>query len=104
LESEGNESVTANDWDLIDNTRSWCLCTAGRTDHHYIAATVIATDGAEQLVLAHRNSLGSERVRYNADCPDAAHDQLGELPLEFVKRIAISQRTHRQKGTANDDA
>jgi hypothetical protein len=96
--------VTADDgWDVIDNTRSWCLCTAGRTDHHYIAATVIATDGSEQLVLAHRHSLGSERMRYNADCPDATHDQLGALPLEFVKRIAISQR-NRPKGSANDDA
>ena len=85
--------MTNNNANLIDDCRTRCLCAVGRDD--YIAATAVASDGTEHLVLARCDALGDENVRYDPACTDVAHEQLGALPLEFVRRVTISQRTHR---------
>jgi hypothetical protein len=79
---------------IIDPDRTACLCDLGRPD--YLAATAVAADGSEHLVLARCDALGDETVRYDHTCAAAAHDQLGALPIEYVRRITISRRrTHR---------
>lgn len=78
---------------LIDDHRSACLCDVGGRD--YAAVVAVDIDGAAYLLLAHRGSLGDESVRFDVTCPEAPHDQAGPLPLEYVRRIAAAQRTHR---------
>lgn len=79
---------------LIDSDRTTCLCDAGRPD--YWAALVVAADGSEHLVLVEQGSIGDETVRYDRTCSTVVHEQLGALPIEFVRRIAVSTRTHRR--------
>lgn len=78
---------------LIDNHRTACLCDVGQDD--YVAATAIAADGTEHLVLAARAAIGDLDVVYDPTCSVVAHEQLGPLPLDVVKRIAVASRTHR---------
>jgi hypothetical protein len=77
----------------IDNLQSSCLCDAGLPS--YIAAVLVAADGRQDLVLVHEELLGDERHTYNYTVPEAAHERVGPLPLEFVRKITISRRTHR---------
>jgi hypothetical protein len=74
--------------DLIDNARSVCLCDVGQPD--YIATVVVGPDGGDRLILAHRDAIGDERVRYDASCPDAAHEQIGPLPAGWRHRIRLA--------------
>lgn len=78
--------MSADEESIIDNARSWCLCVAGRDDHDFIAAVAVGVDGSEHLVLAERSTLGKEDVRYHPGCPDVEHEQIGPLPIEFVRR------------------
>jgi hypothetical protein len=78
---------------LIDHDRTACLCDVGQTD--YLAATVVTADGSAHLILAQRDAIGDERVRFDATCSDVDHEQLGALPLETVRRITISGRMNR---------
>jgi hypothetical protein len=78
---------------LIDDSRTRCLCDVGRDD--YIAATAVAADGREHLVLAQTEAIGDPDVTYDPTCADVAHEQLGALPIEVVRRITITVRTHR---------
>jgi hypothetical protein len=73
---------------LIDDSRTRCLCDVGRDD--YIAATAIAADGTEHLVLAELDSLGDETVRYDPGCGDVAHEQLGALPPRWAARTTLA--------------
>ena len=82
-----------DDLDLIDPARSARLYDVGLPG--YIAATAIGADGETHLVLAHGDALGDTGVRYDPDCADAPHEQCGQLPLEFVRRLTIASRTHR---------
>jgi hypothetical protein len=78
---------------FIDGARSACLCDVGQAD--YVATTVIEPDGSEHLVLAQHCAIGDPAVRYDSKSPDVAHEQLGPLPIEFVRRLTISQRAYR---------
>jgi hypothetical protein len=78
---------------FIDAVRSACLCDVGAVD--YVAATAVAADGGEHLVLAHREGINADTAVYDATCRDVAHEQGGALPIEFVRRLMISRRTHR---------
>lgn len=78
---------------FIDNRRTAYLCDVGQPD--YIATIALDTDGAEHLVLAQQTAIGDPNVTYDVGCAAAAHEQLGPLPLDVVKRITISSRTHR---------
>lgn len=76
---------------LIDYERTACLCSAGRPD--YLAAVCVTASGNEVLWLVSVNELDAEHPRRgNGDQP---HEQLGPLPIEFVRRFTISRRTHR---------
>lgn len=85
--------MSTNGANLIDNVRSACLCDAGGTE--YVAAVAVAADGAEHLVLAQHSAIGDQSVRYDSACRDVAHEQLGPLPIEYVRRLTVSRRTHR---------
>src|SRR5258708_652543 len=87
-------TVMGDDTDIIDSRRAVGLGDVGAPD--YLAATVISADGSTELVLARRDALGDVTARYQSGCPDAIHEQLGELPLEYIRRITISQRTQRK--------
>jgi hypothetical protein len=76
---------------LVDNNRGADLDDVGFAG--YVAAVVVASDGHEHLLLAQRKSFGDEAARFDPLCTDAPHEQLGPLPLDVVRRIAISQRT-----------
>jgi hypothetical protein len=78
----------------IDERASACLCDVGLPG--YVAAVLVAADGRQDLVLVDEELIGDERHAYNRTTPEAVHDQLGELPIEYVRRITISRRrTHR---------
>jgi hypothetical protein len=77
----------------IDNGRSACLC--GQGGGPYVACVLVAADGTQDLVLVDQELLGDGKHTYNRTTPEAIHEQLGALPLEVVRRIAISRRTHR---------
>jgi hypothetical protein len=78
---------------LLGYDRSACLCDVGQAD--YLAATAITADGDEHLVLAKHSAIGDPTVRYDSSCRDVAHEQLGALPIEYVRRLTIIRRTHR---------
>jgi hypothetical protein len=82
--------------DIIDRRRSAHLSDVGAPD--YDAATAIAPDGTEHLVLAKRSIIGDLSAGYDPTCEDVAHEGLGPLPLDVVRRIAVSQRTHPKEG------
>jgi hypothetical protein len=77
----------------IDFERATHLCDAGNDD--YWLAVTIGSDGAANLVLAEHKSIGNVNVTYDPTCRDVEHEQLGALPIEFVKRLTIAARTHR---------
>lgn len=81
----------------VDQARSVVLTDAGLAD--YLAATVIDEDGGEHLVPADFRVIGEPNVLYDASCATAVHEQLGPLPIDYVRRMAISQRTHRPDDT-----
>jgi hypothetical protein len=72
----------------IDHRRSACLCDLGSD---YTAAVAIDGSGDEYLLLVHRDEVGRSAV-YDPGCAMVGHEQTGQLPLEYVKRIAISRR------------
>jgi hypothetical protein len=78
---------------LIDDSRTRCLCDVGRDD--YVAATAVAPDGSEHLLLARCDAIGDLDVRYDPTCSGVVHEQLGALPIEIVRRITISRRVNR---------
>jgi hypothetical protein len=86
----------AEDGYLIDDHRTACLCDVGTTD--YIAVTAVAADGSAHLVMARVDAVGDESVGYDASCPGVAHEQLGPLPLNYTRRIAVSRRTRHRCG------
>ncbi|BBY35885.1 hypothetical protein MMAN_58010 [Mycobacterium mantenii] len=76
---------------IIDHRRSVALCDVGS---HYIAATVIDSDGIDYLMLASPDDIGTCTL-YDPTCVLAVHEQVGKLPLEYVRRIAVSRRGGR---------
>lgn len=67
-----------NPANLIDPERTVFLCGAGQPG--YLAATVVAPDGTEHLVLAQYDAIGDHGARYDSSCVDIVHEQLGALP------------------------
>jgi hypothetical protein len=59
------------------------------------AAVVIDADGREDFVIVDELLLEEGNHTYHPDAPDAPHERLGPLPIEYVRRITISRRTHR---------
>ncbi len=85
--------MTDDNTDLVDSYRSVGLADVGAPE--YLAATAVSADGASHLVLARLDGLNDPNVRCDATCSDTPHEQLGQLPLEFVKRITITRRNRR---------
>jgi hypothetical protein len=81
------------DDDLIDGRRSCFLADVGGAG--YVAAVTVSAAGSEYLVVAHIDSLRDDTAGYDAACSDVVHEQLGALPLEYVRRIAIASRLRR---------
>jgi hypothetical protein len=87
--------MTDDDGALIDPHRSACLCDQGAPD--LIAATVVDCGGHIRLVLVRRDRLGDPTARYDPATPDAVHEQLGPLPLDFARRLTIASRRLRRR-------
>jgi hypothetical protein len=81
--------------DLIDRAHTVCLCDVGGG---YLAATAVGPDGEAHLILADRDAIGDEAVRYDATCAAVAHDQEGPLPIEYLRGLVIASRTPRVCG------
>jgi hypothetical protein len=75
----------------IDGNRSVPLEDVG--GGQYLAATLIGGDFTF-LALVDTEHI-DEGAPLDRHCYGAQHEQLGKLPIEFVKRIAIAQRVHR---------
>jgi hypothetical protein len=73
---------------LVDLARTTCLCDVGAPG--LWAAVAVAPDGTDHLLVADLDSLGDERVRYDAACAAIAHDQLGPLPATWRARVELS--------------
>lgn len=73
---------------LIDDSRTRCLCDVGRDD--YLAATAVAADGSEHLVLARCDAVGDENVTYDATCADVTHEKLGALSPRWAARVHLA--------------
>jgi hypothetical protein len=83
---------------LIDDSRTRCLCDVGRDD--YLAATAVAADGSEHLLLARCDALGDENVRYDPTCSAVRHEQTGPLPPGVQYRVwqVVGNRVHDGDG------
>jgi len=71
---------------IIDYDRTICLC-CGAGNPDYLAATAIAADGTEHLVLAERDAIGDENIRYDPTCSTVRHEQTGPLPPGVRYRV-----------------
>ena len=78
---------------LMDPDHTRCLCDVGAPD--YLAATAVAADGSSHLLLARAEDIGVESATYDPTCSTVAHEQLGPLPLEVVRRITATRRQAR---------
>jgi hypothetical protein len=76
---------------LIDDERTACLCDVGQPD--YWAAVCVTASGEDVLWLVSVEELNAEHPRCGSG--EQLHDQLGPLPLEYVRRLTITRRTHR---------
>jgi hypothetical protein len=85
--------VTDDKANLLDDLRTACLCDVGGPG--LLAATAIGADGSEHYLLALVDAIGDENVRYDPTTPQAPHERLGALPLEYLRRLTIAARTHR---------
>jgi hypothetical protein len=69
---------------IIDPHRSVSLA---YTD--FLAAMVVDADGAEHLMLVRSADVGRAVLhRYDIGCFAVGHEQLGQLPPEYLNRIA----------------
>lgn len=79
------------DGGCIDGRRSCSLYDVG--GGNVLAATLV---GADYTILA---LLDTDHIRdgtpIDRHCREAVHEQLGPLPLEIARRVAIANRTHR---------
>jgi hypothetical protein len=73
---------------IVDPARTAHLCDVGQPD--YLAATMVAPDGSEHLVLAQVDAIGDHRARYDSGCTDIEHEQLGALPDLWRYRTALA--------------
>jgi hypothetical protein len=72
---------------IVDRTRSASLNNQGSG---YLAATVVAVDGTEYLMLLRPHDIGNTVV-YDCACSTVHHEQLGELPSDVASRIEIGR-------------
>lgn len=79
---------------LVDSLRSVELHGNEET-RGYMAAVGVDSSGHEYLALARVDLLGRRGHPVDLSCADVAHEQLGPLPLEFVRSIVVASRTHR---------
>jgi hypothetical protein len=81
------------DWVLVDSLRSAPLHDVGMPG--YRAATGLDSDGDEYLSLVEIARLGRDGARFDIACADVAHEQVGPLPLEYVRRVTVAARVNR---------
>jgi hypothetical protein len=72
----------------IDDARSACLCDLGLPG--WQAATCIAEDGRQDLVLVNTEWLGDRRYGYDHATYDAPHEQPGPLPPRWRDRVHLA--------------
>ena len=74
---------------IIDDARTICLCDVGGSPN-YVAATVVNGDGVPVYLMAAVKSVGDTKVTFDANCPDAVHEQLGPLPPRWSDRVQLA--------------
>jgi hypothetical protein len=74
---------------MIDDARTVCLCGDGLPG--YVAAVLVARDGREDLVLVRTELLGDGVSTYRHDARGALHEQTGELPSVYRRRVNRAQ-------------
>jgi hypothetical protein len=80
---------------LIDRHRSADLDDVG--GRGLTVAVAVDSDGAEHLGVVERRTFGDRTTGFSlGSTPE--HEQLGALPLEIAKRVAIAQRTTPDQG------
>lgn len=83
---------------IIDGPRSVPLHDVG--GGNTLAATLVGVDFTCLAILdAERIGDGTP---IDAHCRGVRHEQVGKLPIEYVRRIAVSQRTHRRPEGAEE--
>jgi hypothetical protein len=88
--------VSADNTSLIAYAGCLCPdCTLGTASPGYAAVEAVDTRGGTHYLLAECAAIGDERVTYDPTCSDVAHEQMGPLPIEYVRRLTIATRTHR---------
>lgn len=88
--------MTDYEGDIVNTARSVNLDDVGLPG--YRAATTVSTDGTVHLILARRDRLGDDNTRYDPGCSVAEHEALGALPLEYIRRLTVARRRHRNDG------
>jgi hypothetical protein len=78
---------------LVDSRRSACLCDVGAPG--LTAAACVDPDGQVDYALIRESLMGDPRYPFLPWTPDAPHEQLGALPIEFVRRITAAAHNHR---------
>lgn len=89
--------MTDDDACLIDPGRTAFLCDVG--GRGFLAATAVRPDGTSHLVVACLDVLGDADTKYDSACAHVEHEQVGPLPLEYVRRLTISRRRQRTEGS-----
>jgi len=84
--------MTENTGGYIDGNRSASLHDVG--GRNLLAATLIGADYTA-LVIVDTDHIGDGTPLVDPRCRGVPHEQLGELPLDVVKKITIAQRSHR---------
>jgi len=77
---------------FIDGNRTCSLHSQG--GHDLLAATVIGAD-ATYLAIVDADRLGDGTPLRDPHCRAVAHEQLGPLPADTARRIALAQRAYR---------
>lgn len=83
-------------WDIVDSARSVRLDDVGAPG--YDAVVLVADNGSTYFMIADRERLGDVTAVYDITGSQTKHEQLGALPLDVVRRIAIARRQQRRAG------
>lgn len=83
-----NNSADLDNSALVDHDHCACLCDAGAPG--YAAITGIRPDGSTLLLFAETERIGDRTTRFDPNCRDAPHEQLGPLPARWRDRVQLA--------------
>ncbi len=80
----------------IDGARTASLHDVGGTN--LLAATLVGADYV-CLAIVDTEQLGGDGAMFDPRCRSVEHEQIGPLPVEYVRRLTVSQRRNRPPDT-----